>query len=334
MDVSLDKFIDRCNIDTFLIIDEVQKIYKPKNKNESHHGEDIFWKTFKYIKQSTRLHIVVFTSYGHYGAYASHGNHAVMDISPTNDLKENNKWGFNDVCFTEEEYNDYFHQFCKVCLKKLENEHIQHLLNYLREITNLHPGLVTLIMNEIRGRFIKRETLTFEDVFMYLKSNDFNCHLKGIRATPKITDIVCKNESKDIAKSKGVGTDGRLLERVWQMEFYRSSMLVLPADVFASVDVGALYSSKDGNRLEEHKQRFGRYGVYAPIKKIAKAWAIIDIRNCRIELPEQAERGTNDIYVLWLAYPDGTEEGVRLLGEAENLLGYNISDFWDDPMEI
>ncbi|GBB91631.1 hypothetical protein RclHR1_00190044 [Rhizophagus clarus] len=332
MDVSLDKFIDRCNIDTFLIIDEVQKIYKPKNKNESHHGEDIFWKTFKYIKQSTRLHIVVFTSYGHYGAYASHGNHAVMDISPTNDLKENNKWGFNDVCFTEEEYNDYFHQFCKVCLKKLENEHIQHLLNYLREITNLHPGLVTLIMNEIRGRFIKRETLTFEDVFMYLKSNDFNCHLKGIRATPKITDIVCKNESKDIAKSKGVGTDGRLLERVWQMEFYRSSMLVLPADVFASVDVGALYSSKgylDFYINDKRNWPLNYYEMEIDWKNINK-----DSEDMVIELPEQAERGTNDIYVLWLAYPDGTEEGVRLLGEAENLLGYNISDFWDDPMEI
>jgi hypothetical protein len=178
MDVSWDEFIDQCNIDTFLIIDEIQKIYKPENKAESYHGGDIFWRAFKYIKQSTRLHIVAFASYGHYGAYTTRGNHAVMDISPTNDLKENNKWGFNDVCFTEEEYSNYFHQFCKVCLEKLENEHIQHLFNYVREITNLHPGLVAFIMNEIRGRFLKRETLTFEDVFMYLKSSDFNCHLK------------------------------------------------------------------------------------------------------------------------------------------------------------
>ncbi|PKY58787.1 hypothetical protein RhiirA4_429963 [Rhizophagus irregularis] len=90
-------------------------------------------------------------------------------ISPTNDLKENNKWGFNDVCFIEEEYSNYFYQFCK--------------------ITNLHPGLVAFIMNEICGRFLKRETLTFEDVFMYLKSSNFNCHLKGICATPQITDM-------------------------------------------------------------------------------------------------------------------------------------------------
>ena len=61
-----------------------------------------------------------------------------------------------------------------------------------------------------------------------------------------------------------------------------------------------------------------------------------------MELPEQVDRGTNDIYVLCaenfdsvrLVYPDGAEEDVRLLGEEENLLGYNISDFLDGPMEI
>ena len=99
---------------------------------------------------------------------------------------------------------------------------------------------------------------------------------------------------KVLQKSKGIGTDGRLLERVWQMEFYRSSMLVLPPGISASVDVGAIYRSKgyldfytndkkrnwaiellrDGDRLKEHQQG---YGVYAPIKKIAKEWAIIDI---------------------------------------------------------
>ncbi|POG82846.1 hypothetical protein GLOIN_2v1494244 [Rhizophagus irregularis DAOM 181602=DAOM 197198] len=29
-----------------------------------------------------------------------------------------------------------------------------------------------------------------------------------------------------------------------KMEFYRSSMLVLPVDIFAAVDVGAIYRSK------------------------------------------------------------------------------------------
>src|SRR5947207_8768067 len=54
-----------------------------------------------------------------------------------------------------------------------------------------------------------------------------------------INAVFTKMNPKVLRKSKGIGTDGRLLERVWQMEFYRSSMLVLPADIFASVDVGA-----------------------------------------------------------------------------------------------
>jgi hypothetical protein len=86
MDVSWYKFIGRCNADTFLIIDGVQRIYKVQNKDKSHHGRGVFWKAFKYIKRSTRLHVVIFTLYDHYGAYTTRGKNAVMDISPTNDL--------------------------------------------------------------------------------------------------------------------------------------------------------------------------------------------------------------------------------------------------------
>jgi hypothetical protein len=59
-----------------------------------------------------------------------------------------------------------------------------------------------------------------------------------------INAVFAKMNPKVLQKSKGIGTDGRLLERVWQMEFYRSSMLALPADIFVSVDVGAVYRSK------------------------------------------------------------------------------------------
>jgi hypothetical protein len=56
--------------------------------------------------------------------------------------------------------------------------------------------------------------------------------------------VFAKMNLKVLRKSKSIGTDSHLLERVWQMEFYRSSMLVLPADIFASVDVRAIYRSK------------------------------------------------------------------------------------------
>ena len=46
-----------------------------------------------------------------------------------------------------------------------------------------------------------------------------------------------------LQKSLGVGRDGRLLERVWQMEFYRAAMQVLPVNIHASVDVGAVFGS-------------------------------------------------------------------------------------------
>ncbi|CAG8704239.1 12698_t:CDS:1, partial [Racocetra fulgida] len=157
-----------------------------------------------------------------------------------------------------------------------------------------------------------------------------------------------------LQKSLGVGNDCRLLERVWQMEFYRASMQVLPADIYASVDVGAVFVSegyldfyvndqrnwaiellRDGDKLQEHQQRFQKDGRYASILKYAKEWAIIDIRNSKKGPPEQKEKDV--IYVLCaenfesvqLIYPDGTKDHVKLLGEDENLLGYDISEFLD-----
>ncbi|CAI2182646.1 12793_t:CDS:2, partial [Funneliformis geosporum] len=155
-----------------------------------------------------------------------------------------------------------------------------------------------------------------------------------------------KNEFKNIAKSKGRGTDSHLLERVWQMEFYRASMQVLSKDFCISVDAGSCFGSngyidfyvnnknkwaiellRDGNKLQEHQQRFEK--------------DVIDIRSSGMEALDIKDRKKYDIYVLCaenfesvqLMYPSGTEEPVRLLGEEENLLGYNISDFLDDPME-
>ncbi|RHZ86889.1 hypothetical protein Glove_43g33 [Diversispora epigaea] len=152
---------------------------------------------------------------------------------------------------------------------------------------------------------------------------------------------------KILQKSKNIGVDGRLLERAWQAEFYRASMQVLPENIFASVDVGSLHRSKgyldfyindkhnwgikllrDGSNLDEHRRRFQKDGIYAPILKCVKEWAVIDIRNSKMKAPKQEQREKNDIYVLCaenfesvqLIYPDGTKDHVQLLGE-ENLLG-------------
>jgi hypothetical protein len=151
-----------------------------------------------------------------------------------------------------------------------------------------------------------------------------------------------------LQKSLGVGRDGRLLERVWQMEFYRAAMQVLPVDIHASVDVGAVFGSngyldfyvndkrnwaiellRDGDVSREHQQRFHEDGLYSSILEAAKEWAIIDIRQKK-ERPRRLER--NFIYVLCsetfenvtLKFADGTEQLVTLSG-TDQLLEIDIS---------
>src|SRR6185312_13302015 len=53
MKMTWDGFLDQCGKETFLIVDEVQKIYKPENEDEPHHGGKVFWDQFKRIMQST-----------------------------------------------------------------------------------------------------------------------------------------------------------------------------------------------------------------------------------------------------------------------------------------
>ncbi|CAG8541275.1 4989_t:CDS:2, partial [Paraglomus brasilianum] len=446
MKMTWDGFLDQCGKETFLIVDEVQKIYKPENEDEPHHGGKVFWDQFKRIMQSTSLHIVAFASYGHYGAYTVDGDHAIMDISPYR-LPKSNAWGFADVCFTEEEFHDYFDHFCEKNLEMLQKEDTPLLSHYVSAITAFHPGLVAFTMEKIHARFVKHtfKSLTFAKVFAYLKSRDFNAHFMDVRAMPRITYmsdaekklvdtvlfkkgglkiktsaiphegriiktnilvdtamttdynhsildfpapllratylqnrfgsvtrsksppntfrdfitlVFAKMDPKVLQKSKGTGVDGRLLERVWQMEFYRASMQVLPEDVHASVDAGAVFGSKgyidfyindhrnwaiellrDGDKLEQHQKRFQEGGIYIPILKYAKEGAVIDIRNNKKGFPEG--HGKDDIYVLCaenfesvqLMYPDGTKEVVQLLGKEEDLLGYNISEFLEDSME-
>ncbi|CAB4399618.1 unnamed protein product [Rhizophagus irregularis] len=356
MKITWDEFLQQCgHTKTYLIIDEVQKIYRQANQ-EPHHGGNAFWHAFKRIMQNLQLFIVALASYGHYGAYATRGDHSVMDISPVNGLTMKNKWGYKDICYTQEEFEVYFNQFCEVHLKeKLVKKDIPYLLCYLSVITAYHPGLISYIMNHISERFIKwkKDSLSFDAIFSYLKSHDFNDNLKAIRAyypATVLSDeeraivnavlfkkgvsilkqrgfqmtanflkqmhlllqlVFAKLSSKILQKSKGRGTDQRLLERVWQMEFYRASMQILSENNCASVDARTSFGSRD----------------YIDFYH-AKKWALIDIHSSGIELPKPEERKKHDIYVICaenfesvqLIYPD-REESVRLLGDEKNLLG-------------
>ncbi|CAB4401632.1 unnamed protein product [Rhizophagus irregularis] len=103
--------------------------------NKPHHGGSAFWNAFKLITQCLlQLFIVELASYGHFdfGAYSFSGNRIDMD----------NKWGYEEICFTKEEFHD-FYNFCKVHINdKLIKDEIPCLFNYVSDITAYHPGLV------------------------------------------------------------------------------------------------------------------------------------------------------------------------------------------------
>ncbi|CAJ0842861.1 76_t:CDS:2, partial [Entrophospora sp. SA101] len=329
---------ERLHIEIVLIADEVQKFYRLDSENAGpHHEGKEFWNTFKDIQQYSRLYIVAFASYGYHGAYDySPNSDGVMKISPFQ-LSEHNTWGLKEIRFTSEEYNGYATNFSRSKLNLSSQQDEDNLLNYIRQCTLCHPGLVTFILNHIFERFISQikqneKRLTFSEIFKYLKSYNFYANLMA-RNNLLLAALGLKNMDKDetylcdtvlfnrtgipicletvpnygclyktnllsivasgpndkflgfaapllraaylqtrvgstnhstktpetfrdflkltfvnmnpetLCKSLGVGSDGHLLERVFQMEFYRSATYVLPQDVFISVDVGAVFGN-------------------------------------------------------------------------------------------
>jgi len=96
--------------------------------------------------------------------------------------------------------------------------------------------------------------------------------------------------------SFGRGADDRLLERTWQMEWYRTARSVLPKGTTISPDVGHVFGSegfldfyvdgalgwgielvREGSELKKHAERFKPDGKYSDIPM--NEWAIIDFRH-------------------------------------------------------
>jgi hypothetical protein len=110
-----------------------------------------------------------------------------------------------------------------------------------------------------------------------------------------------------LAQSLGIGTDGRLLERTWQMEFYRAATRLLPKSDVLSPDVGAWFNSpgyldfwvggsrkwaiellRDGNKVSEHLDRAN--GLYVEIITGANVYKVIDIRKPGSKPPQRLSR--------------------------------------------
>ncbi|CAJ0626382.1 4649_t:CDS:2 [Entrophospora sp. SA101] len=171
------QFVAECShIETVLIVDE---------------------NTFKDIQQYSRLYIVAFASYGYHGAYDySPNSNDIMKVSPFQ-LSEHSTWGLKEIWFTSEEYNDYVTNFSRSKLNLSSQQDEDNLLNYIRQCTLCHPGLVTFILNHIFEGFISQikqngKRLTFSEIFKYLKSYNFYANLMGTRAA-----LGLKNMDKD-----------------------------------------------------------------------------------------------------------------------------------------
>jgi hypothetical protein len=154
-------------------------LYVPKGKpmNESRHGGNIFWETVKQRQQSGNLYIVAFAAYGYKGAWDLSSASCTMDISPYA-IPPRNTWGVEDVRFTKDEYEDYFLRFCRNHLGEIKDEeNVTYLQEYVYNTTAGHPGLIAFFMNHIKEHFSQQlkytNTLTFREIFLYLKSYGF-----------------------------------------------------------------------------------------------------------------------------------------------------------------
>ncbi|PKK65589.1 hypothetical protein RhiirC2_715452 [Rhizophagus irregularis] len=331
MSITWKKFQDECgHIRTIFIVDEVQMLYVPQGEHEtaSRHKGNVFWETVKRCQQISNLSIVAFAAYGYKGAWDLSSATYTIDVSPFMILPENT-WSIEDVRFTEEEYKDYFLRFCSTHLKNMDDEDD---INYLQEygfrgfahIKNLTPEEEVLCDRVFRGpinirqsysksgkvkRLVRTNLLSEQDGKLDFASPYLRALYLQRRWGSTIRPIIPPQDFKSflrgtftnmnaeaIRNSYCVGTDGRLLERAWQMEFYRAATQVLPADIFISPDVGTYWGSsgymdffvgdgrswaiellRDGEKASDHKSRINN--IYKPIRKISKEWAIIDIRH-------------------------------------------------------
>ncbi|PKY42372.1 hypothetical protein RhiirA4_456159 [Rhizophagus irregularis] len=152
--------------------------------------------------------------------------------------------------------------------------------------------------------FTKKE---FRDYFYnFCESHDFNDLIKNARAfysTSDLSDEERKIVTSVLYRKGGLPYNSKeitYVQHVWQMEFYRASMQVLPEGNYVSVDVGAC---------------FGTIGYIDFYISNEKKLALIDIHHNKMKL----------------IYPDESEEIVRLLGEEDDLIaivGVEAHDYY------
>ena len=116
-----------------------------------------------------------------------------------------------------------------------------------------------------------------------------------------LVDVIQRLRPDLLQNSYNVSSSGFLLERHWQMEFYRACTSLLPPEHYISPDVGSKFGAsgfvdffingtlnwaveilREGLDMKEHAERFMENGKYAPMLKYTKQWAMIDFRSNKV----------------------------------------------------
>lgn len=143
-------------------------------------------------------------------------------------------------------------------------------------------------------------------------------------------------------------SDRILLERAWQMEFYKSAYQCTPKDLFISADVGALFDAKgsidftihttdlslfwgiellrEANRINEHLSRFDKNGRYASLCRQFTDYGVVDFRMLEsdadfsfenLTIPEKLfivfyDESFSKVFIISKSYPKGKQITVKL----------------------
>ncbi|CAG8490918.1 270_t:CDS:2 [Ambispora leptoticha] len=121
---------------------------------------------------------------------------------------------------------------------------------------------------------------------------------EGFTLQDLVREALARLNSQALTHSFCRSKDGvRLLERVWQMEFYRAIYSCLPDDMHISPDVGKIFAVDgavdfyisepqwaielliDGSDLKRHHERFQDGGTYSSIP--IKSFLLVDIRETK-----------------------------------------------------
>ena len=157
------------------------------------------------------------------------------------------------------------------------------LVDVNSQYTLSSPVMKRYFLEKIMGKNLERAKHNPADltdlVFRIVSSMDYN-HLKSSFGKSKLTGI--------------------LLERSWQMEFYKAAIQCTTNDLFISADVGALFDTsgaidftvhsndlsifwciellREADRIEEHFDRFQSGGRYANLCRSLTDFCLIDFR--------------------------------------------------------